>query len=54
MDRGAWWATVHGVLRVGHDLMTKPPPPLYAQTHALYQQVTEELANILMKGLACS
>ena len=19
MDRGAWWATVHGVTRVGHD-----------------------------------
>ena len=26
MDRGAWWATVHGVTRVGHDLVTKPPP----------------------------
>ena len=25
MDRGAWWATVHGVIRVRHDLMTKPP-----------------------------
>ena len=25
MDRGAWWATVHGVTRVGHDLLTKPP-----------------------------
>ena len=24
MDRGAWWATVHGVARVGHDLATKP------------------------------
>ena len=23
MDRGAWWATVHGVPRVGHDLATK-------------------------------
>ena len=22
-DRGAWWATVHGVTRVGHDLATK-------------------------------
>ena len=22
---GAWWATVHGVARVGHDLVTKPP-----------------------------
>ena len=26
MDRGAWRATVHGVARVGHDLVTKPPP----------------------------
>ena len=25
MDRGAWWATVHGVARVGHHLATKPP-----------------------------
>ena len=24
MDRGAWWSTVHGVVRVGHDLVTKP------------------------------
>ena len=27
MDRGDWWATVHGVARVEYDLMTKPPPP---------------------------
>ena len=27
MDRGTWWATVHGVLGVGHDLATKSPPP---------------------------
>ena len=26
MDRGAWKATVRGVTRVGHDLVTKPPP----------------------------
>ena len=26
MERRAWQATVHGVTRVGHDLMTKPPP----------------------------
>ena len=25
MDRGACQATVHGVTRVGHDLVTKPP-----------------------------
>ena len=27
MDRGVWQATVHGVTRVGHDLVTKPSPP---------------------------
>ena len=26
MDRRAWQVTVHGVTRVGHDLVTKPPP----------------------------
>ena len=25
MDSGAWWATVQGVARVAHDLVTKPP-----------------------------
>ena len=25
MDRGDWWVTVHGVTRVGHDLVTKLP-----------------------------
>ena len=24
--RGAWWATFHGVTRVRHNLVTKPPP----------------------------
>ena len=27
MDKRAWQATVHGVVRVRHDLATKPPPP---------------------------
>ena len=26
LDGGAWQATVHGVPRVGLDLVTKPPP----------------------------
>ena len=29
MDRGTWWARVHGVARVGLDLVTKPPPHTY-------------------------
>ena len=28
MDRGAWQATAYGVTSVGHDLLTKPPPPV--------------------------
>ena len=27
MERGPWQATVHGVARVGHNLVTKPSPP---------------------------
>ena len=27
MDRGAWWVTVHSIVKGGHDLATKPPPP---------------------------
>ena len=32
MDRGAWRTTVHGVARLGHDLVTKPPKPPYVHT----------------------
>ena len=31
MDRGAWQAIVHGDARVGHDLVTKPPPWQYVK-----------------------
>ena len=27
MDRETWRAIVHGVTRVGHNLVSKPPPP---------------------------
>ena len=30
LDKEPGGATVHGVARVGHDLETKPPPPLGA------------------------
>ena len=33
MDRGVWQATVHGVVRVGHNLATKPPPPVVRTQH---------------------
>ena len=29
IDREAWPATVRGVIRVRHDLVTKPPPPVF-------------------------
>ena len=29
IDRGAWWATVHGIPRVGHDLVTKQQQQLH-------------------------
>ena len=33
LDKGASQATAHGVARVGHNLATKPPPPvLYLAT----------------------
>ena len=35
MDRGAWWATVHVVARVSHNLVTKPPPCTYTYTHKI-------------------
>ena len=34
-DRGAWQATVHGVTRVGHDLVNKPPPGNYRHVKLL-------------------
>ena len=33
MNRRAWWATVHGVTRVGHDLATKSPLEIYIYIH---------------------
>ena len=41
-DRGAWWATVHGVARVGHNLVTKPPLSL---TKVQFYQIS--IFNIL-------
>ena len=38
MDIGAWWAAVHGVTRVGHDLATKPLPPSISKK---YSQMNE-------------
>ena len=45
MDKGAWWATVHGVARVGHDLATKPP------NHATFYTYLEKYPCILLSSL---
>ena len=41
MDRGARWATIHGIARVGHDLATKPqtPPPPALQADSLLAEL---------------
>ena len=37
MDRGAYWATVHGVVRVRHNSVTKPPTIMNsAAVHTVY------------------
>ena len=36
LDRGAWWAIVHRIARVGHNLATKPLPTL-SKSLALYE-----------------
>ena len=35
MDRGTWRATVCGVTRVGHDLVTKPPMLLHTIDYSM-------------------
>ena len=37
MDRGVWQAPVHGVIRVRHNLVTKPPPPALRTQRFHYQ-----------------
>ena len=45
MDRGAWQATVHGVARVGHDWVTKPPTPYIEDP----KDVTGKLHELISK-----
>ena len=44
MDRGARQATVHGIARVGHDLATKPPPPV--REECPYMRVETYCSNL--------
>ena len=37
IDRGgAWWATVHGVVRVRYNSVSKPSPPLQSLIEMVY------------------
>ena len=46
MERGGWWATVHGVTRVRHDLASTPLPP-YCMKGAIWPS----LAALKCSGL---
>ena len=42
MNRGAWQATVLGVVRVGHNSVTKPPPQDAEKEMAFWKRKNEE------------
>ena len=46
MDRGAWWATVHGITRVSHKLVTKPTTNNREKKIILILRDKEAFANI--------
>ena len=49
MGGGAWRATVHGVSRVRHDLVTKPPPrgkPLAPYSKSLFNMFSTGLHSL--------
>ena len=48
MDRGAWRATVHGVARVGHDSVTKPPIPPPVKTLVIRATGTEMARDVVL------
>ena len=50
MDRGAWQATLQGVARARHDLVTKPPP-LLLKLKLQYFSYLMQRANSLEKTL---
>ena len=46
MDWGAWWATVHGVTGVRHNLVTKPPYHLILQKLSVACSISQELSSL--------
>ena len=51
MYRGFWQATVHGVTRVRHDLVTNPPPPPVRHIRQVVQAVKNLPADARDVGL---
>ena len=45
MERGAWQVTVHGVARVGHDLVTEPPPPVCGTSRTVLTNLSTQGRN---------
>ena len=54
MDRGGWQATAHGVRRVGHDLTTKPLPPLSMWNKSQEQFSVTQSCPTLCSPINCS
>ena len=47
-DRGVWQATVHGVTRAGHSLVTNPPPPTRTNRFHLLTLTSSVLSALFM------
>ena len=45
---GAWWAAVHGSLRVRHNLATNPPPPPHQPTDNIYSKHSSKMRTTLI------
>ena len=42
IDRGGWWAIVHGFTRVRQNLVTKPPPPRSPVSTQYFEDIIKE------------
>ena len=51
MERGAWWATVHGVPRFRHDLATKPPPYLQMVAYSFSKTLASDVVGSSDNGI---
>ena len=51
MGKGAWWATVHGVSRVGHDLATKQPPQPDRVSEELWTDIHDIIQEAVIKKI---